>query len=320
MILDMDQDRDRVPEGVPAGGGTAQPHGRPLPAALGRPGHGLGRHLHGDGGGRDRSATSSPASSASGAELVCDAIVLHGTDAQRERYVKPLLRGEIFAAECLTEPRGGSDFFGTTTVAEDRGRSLPPQRPEALHRRRGGRPTTSSSTPGPIPTAPAARGDHRACSSTAAPASRPSYLYGLMGCRGGGAGADRLQGRASCRRRTSLGRLHGGGDGLRHHDDPRAARHRRDDHRRGAPGARDRHRATRRKRKAFGQTIQPLPGRELPGRRGGHAARRLARDGLHTSRGRRRGVAPGRVRRMVSRDEEVRHRVVPEGGARTPCR
>src|SRR5512141_3120640 len=56
-----------------------------------------------------------------GAELVCDAIVRHGTDAQRERYVKPLLRGEIFAAECLTEPRGGSDFFGTTTVAEDRG-------------------------------------------------------------------------------------------------------------------------------------------------------------------------------------------------------
>ena len=41
-----------------------------------------------------------------GAELVCDAIILHGTDEQREKYVKPLLRGEIFAAECLTEPRG----------------------------------------------------------------------------------------------------------------------------------------------------------------------------------------------------------------------
>jgi butyryl-CoA dehydrogenase len=56
-----------------------------------------------------------------GAELVCDAIVLHGTDRQREAYVKPLLAGERFAAECLTEPRGGSDFFGTTTVAEDMG-------------------------------------------------------------------------------------------------------------------------------------------------------------------------------------------------------
>ncbi len=56
-----------------------------------------------------------------GAELVCDAIVLHGSDDQKEKYVKPLLRGELFAAECLTEPRGGSDFFGTTTTAEDKG-------------------------------------------------------------------------------------------------------------------------------------------------------------------------------------------------------
>jgi alkylation response protein AidB-like acyl-CoA dehydrogenase len=56
-----------------------------------------------------------------GAELVCDAIVKHGTDSQKEKYVRPLLKGEIFAAECLTEPRGGSDFFGTTTIAEEKG-------------------------------------------------------------------------------------------------------------------------------------------------------------------------------------------------------
>ena len=56
-----------------------------------------------------------------GAELVCDAIILHGTDEQKEKYVKPLLQGEVFAAECLTEPRGGSDFFGATTKAEDKG-------------------------------------------------------------------------------------------------------------------------------------------------------------------------------------------------------
>jgi butyryl-CoA dehydrogenase len=56
-----------------------------------------------------------------GAELVCDAIIIHGTDAQKEKYVKPLLKGELFAAECLTEPRGGSDFFGATTTAEDKG-------------------------------------------------------------------------------------------------------------------------------------------------------------------------------------------------------
>ena len=56
-----------------------------------------------------------------GAELVCDAIIQHGTDEQKARYVAPLLRGERFAAECLTEPRGGSDFFGTTTTARDAG-------------------------------------------------------------------------------------------------------------------------------------------------------------------------------------------------------
>ena len=56
-----------------------------------------------------------------GAELVCDAIILHGTDEQKEKYVRPLLRGDLFAAECLTEPRGGSDFFGATTKAEDCG-------------------------------------------------------------------------------------------------------------------------------------------------------------------------------------------------------
>ncbi|MCX5851083.1 MAG: acyl-CoA dehydrogenase family protein [Deltaproteobacteria bacterium] len=56
-----------------------------------------------------------------GAELVCDAIIQHGTDAQKENYVVPLLKGERFAAECLTEPRGGSDFFGATARVEDKG-------------------------------------------------------------------------------------------------------------------------------------------------------------------------------------------------------
>jgi len=52
--------------------------------------------------------------------LVCDAIIKHGTDEQKETYVKPLLRGEIFAAECLTE-RAADPIFRATTKAEDRG-------------------------------------------------------------------------------------------------------------------------------------------------------------------------------------------------------
>ncbi len=50
--------------------------------------------------------------------MVGQAINKFGTDEQKERFLRPLLTGEIQAAECLTEPRGGSDFFGATTKAE----------------------------------------------------------------------------------------------------------------------------------------------------------------------------------------------------------
>ncbi len=56
-----------------------------------------------------------------GPDLVGDALCIHGTDAQKEKYVVPLLKGDKFAAECLTEPRGGSDFFGATATAVDQG-------------------------------------------------------------------------------------------------------------------------------------------------------------------------------------------------------
>jgi len=56
-----------------------------------------------------------------GPDIVGDAILTHGTDEQKEKYVKPLLRGDIFAAECLTEPGSGSDVFGASTVALDKG-------------------------------------------------------------------------------------------------------------------------------------------------------------------------------------------------------
>ena len=60
-----------------------------------------------------------------GAELVCDAIILHGNDAQKEKYVKPLLAGEIFAAECLTEPRASK--ANTCTALWAAGGEAPPR-------------------------------------------------------------------------------------------------------------------------------------------------------------------------------------------------
>lgn len=49
--------------------------------------------------------------------IVGEALNTFGTDEQKEKYLVPLLKGEIVSAEGLTEPRGGSDFFGATTKA-----------------------------------------------------------------------------------------------------------------------------------------------------------------------------------------------------------
>ena len=49
--------------------------------------------------------------------IVGEALDKFGTESQKEKYLKPLLFGKLIAAEALTEPRGGSDFFGATTRA-----------------------------------------------------------------------------------------------------------------------------------------------------------------------------------------------------------
>ena len=116
MILDMDQDRIQFPKAFLEEAGRRHLMGCRYPKKWG------GRGL-------DWVATAMAMEEVGtlgymfaclfgvGAELVCDAIIRHGSDRQKEQYVKPLLKGERFAAECLTEPRGGSDFFGTTTTA-----------------------------------------------------------------------------------------------------------------------------------------------------------------------------------------------------------
>jgi hypothetical protein len=53
--------------------------------------------------------------------IVGEALHVFGTPEQKERWLVPLLTGESVAAEALTEPRGGSDFFGTTTEARREG-------------------------------------------------------------------------------------------------------------------------------------------------------------------------------------------------------
>jgi acyl-CoA dehydrogenase len=141
--------------------------------------------------------------------IVGEALHVFGTDQQKERFLKPILAGELICAEALTEPRGGSDFFGATSRAELKGdtfvingqkrfvvgateadiflvycrtnfdeESHPHQRLSAILVERG-------------------------------PGVKSEYQYGLMGTRGGGTG--RLVFRnVEAPRENLIGELHGG--------------------------------------------------------------------------------------------------------------
>jgi hypothetical protein len=53
--------------------------------------------------------------------IVGEALTKFGTEEQKEKYLKPMLQGKLVSAEALTEPRGGSDFFGASSRAQDKG-------------------------------------------------------------------------------------------------------------------------------------------------------------------------------------------------------
>src|SRR5258708_39659580 len=47
----------------------------------------------------------------------CAPLLKFGTPAQKERFLRPMARGEMLAAFCLTEPEAGSDAAGIRTRA-----------------------------------------------------------------------------------------------------------------------------------------------------------------------------------------------------------
>jgi hypothetical protein len=53
--------------------------------------------------------------------IVGEALHGFGSADLKERFLRPMLKGELVSAEALTEPRGGSDFFGATTSARQEG-------------------------------------------------------------------------------------------------------------------------------------------------------------------------------------------------------
>jgi alkylation response protein AidB-like acyl-CoA dehydrogenase len=53
--------------------------------------------------------------------LVCWGIETYGTEEQKEKYLKPLARGDVIGAFALSEPEAGSDATMQRTIAEDKG-------------------------------------------------------------------------------------------------------------------------------------------------------------------------------------------------------
>ena len=120
--------------------------------------------------------------------IVGEALNMFGTEEQKEKYLKPYLEGKLIAAEALTEPRGGSDFFGAMTRADLHG----------PHFILNGQKRFVVGAEGAdfflvyCRTNFAKNADKYQRLSLLivdrGPGVQTEYLYGLMGCRGGGTG------------------------------------------------------------------------------------------------------------------------------------
>ncbi len=53
--------------------------------------------------------------------IIGEGIFFHGSEELKRNYLQPTLKGKKICGEGLTEPRGGSDFFGTNTTAIRKG-------------------------------------------------------------------------------------------------------------------------------------------------------------------------------------------------------
>ncbi len=117
--------------------------------------------------------------------IVGEALHVFGTREQKEKHLSRLARGTAFPAEALTEPRGGSDFFGATARAVRDGDHY------ILN---GQKRFVVGAEGADIFLVYARTSDDKPHKSLTAfivergPGLHVHYLYGLLGTRGGGAG------------------------------------------------------------------------------------------------------------------------------------
>jgi alkylation response protein AidB-like acyl-CoA dehydrogenase len=143
--------------------------------------------------------------------IVGEALHVFGTDEQKEKYLRPLLKGKLISAEALTEPRGGSDFFGATTKARLKGDRF------ILN---GQKRFVVGATEADIflvycrTNFDEAAHKHNRISAILVergPGIRAEYQYGLMGTRGGGTGRLVFN-NVEVPSENLIGELHGGAE------------------------------------------------------------------------------------------------------------
>jgi acyl-CoA dehydrogenase len=118
--------------------------------------------------------------------IVGEALACFGTAQQKEKYLAPLIAGRLAPAEALTEPRGGSDFFGAATRAERRGdRFILNGQKRFVVGSEGADLflVYANTNPEAKP-----RSSMTALLVERGPGVRVEHVYGLMGTRGGGTG------------------------------------------------------------------------------------------------------------------------------------
>ena len=118
--------------------------------------------------------------------IVGEAINMFGSEYLKEKYLQPAIAGKMTVAEALTEPRGGSDFFGATTIARKEGDFyiLSGQKRFVVGAEGADYFMVYAITD---PDAPSHKGIS-AFLVDRGPGVEAEYVYGLLGTRGGGAG------------------------------------------------------------------------------------------------------------------------------------
>ncbi len=118
--------------------------------------------------------------------IVGEALHVFGSPAQKEKYLKPILAGQLTVAEALTEPRGGSDFFGATATITRQG---------DVYILNGQKRFIVGAEGADVFLVYARSGQdasgHKAISTLLVergPGVEVQHVYGLMGTRGGGTG------------------------------------------------------------------------------------------------------------------------------------